>query len=100
MVTLSKGPAEIMDNRMRRISKKFALTLTHKLEIFLIKIKLIPIGRSVLKGFMIFTFLEEKNMYFERNAKYDSSKYVEQQSSTVKPNLFRDGKRYGRPKTI
>lgn len=39
-------------------------------------------------------------MYFERNAKYDSSKYEEQQSSTVKHNLFSDGIRYGRPKTI
>lgn len=34
MVTISKGPAKIMDNRMKRISKNFALTLTHKLDIF------------------------------------------------------------------
>lgn len=34
MVTISKGLACIMDNRMGRISEKFALTLTYILDFF------------------------------------------------------------------
>lgn len=34
IVTISKGPAKIMENKMKRISENFALTLTNNFEIF------------------------------------------------------------------